>query len=93
MEIIKKKDFFDSLYNILEYISKDSISRWLKFADDLDEKINSLYLNPYMFRKSIYFDNEDIRDLIFKWYVIPYKIEEKNNKIIILWITKYRSYL
>jgi|GEM_PF-6784917 len=31
-----------------------------------------------------------MRDLIFKGYVIPYKIETNNNRIIIIGINKYK---
>lgn len=39
---------------------------------------------PYKFRKSWSFDNEDIKDFIFKGYVIPYFIDKQNDKIVLL---------
>ncbi len=36
---------------------------------------------------------KDSRDCIFKGYVIPYLIDEINNKIILLGIVKYREEL
>jgi len=48
---------------------------------------------PYKFRKSFYFDNEEIRDMIFKGYVIPYKIDKNRNEIIIIGIKKYQENL
>lgn len=44
---------------------------------------------PYKFRKSIYFDDENIRDYIFKGYTIPYSINEDNNEIVLLDIIKW----
>jgi len=44
---------------------------------------------PYKFRKSIYFDDENIRDYIFKGYAIPYLINEDNNEIALLDIIKW----
>ena len=44
-------------------------------------------------RKSIYFSDDNIRDLIFMGYVIPYKIYESKNEIIIIGITKYKNNL
>ncbi|TEY03205.1 type II toxin-antitoxin system RelE/ParE family toxin [Campylobacter sp. US33a] len=43
---------------------------------------------PYKFRKSFIFDDENIRDFIFKGYVIPYKIDKEKDLIIILDIYK-----
>jgi hypothetical protein len=44
---------------------------------------------PYKYRKSIYFDNEDIRDMIFKGYITVYKINQ--NQIVIVGISKYKD--
>jgi hypothetical protein len=49
------------------------------------------YDSPYKFRKSIYFDNEDIRDYIFMGYVVPYFIDVMNDRIVVLDIVKYQS--
>jgi hypothetical protein len=46
---------------------------------------------PYKYRKSIYFDNENIRDLIYKGYTIPYLIDEDNKSIVLLGIIKYKE--
>lgn len=43
---------------------------------------------PYKFRQSKCFNDENIRDFIFKGYVIPYLIDKENNKIVILAIFK-----
>jgi len=45
---------------------------------------------PYKFKQSIYFDSEEIRDLVFKGYTIPYKIDEVKNQIVIIGINKYK---
>ncbi|EGR7920127.1 type II toxin-antitoxin system RelE/ParE family toxin, partial [Campylobacter jejuni] len=42
----------------------------------------------YKFRKSLAFDDENVRDFIFKGYVIPYKIDKEKDLIIILGIYK-----
>lgn len=44
---------------------------------------------PLKYKKSIYFNDENIRDLVFKGYVVPYKIDTAKNKIIIIGINKY----
>ncbi|EAH7800308.1 type II toxin-antitoxin system RelE/ParE family toxin, partial [Campylobacter coli] len=40
------------------------------------------------FRKSTLFNDENIRDFIFKKYVIPYYIDSKNDKILLITIYK-----
>lgn len=43
---------------------------------------------PYKFRRSKSFDDDRIRDFIFKGFVIPYLIDEPNDTIVILAIFK-----
>jgi len=93
MKIKRTKKYILSLQNILEYISIDSKNRAKNFRQKVDKKINDLIYFPYKYRKSIYFEDENIRDLIFSGYTIPYKIDTKNDKIIILGITKHQKKL
>jgi hypothetical protein len=46
---------------------------------------------PLKYRKSIYFENETIRDFIFKGYCIPYLIEAEYERIILLDIIKWEK--
>jgi len=73
----------------LRYIAKDSPSHARKFRDTLKQHINRLKHNPYRCRKSIYFDDDTIRDLVFKGYVIVYKIRDES--IDVFGFTKYQS--
>lgn len=93
MNIIYEPKFVNSFNNIWDYISLDSKTRANQFKTELKEKIENLVYMPYKFRKSFYFDNEEIRDMIFKGYVIPYKIDKANNEIIIIGIKKYQENL
>ena len=43
---------------------------------------------PYKFRRSKSFDDNKIRDFIFKGFVIPYLMDEPNDTIVILAIFK-----
>jgi plasmid stabilization system protein ParE len=90
MEIIRSAKYRESLKGIMETIAKDSFNRAIDFKNLLDDKINDLDFMPYKFKQSIYFNREDIRDLVFKGYTIPYKIDEENNQIIVIGINKYR---
>ena len=82
MKVIESNKFKTHLKEITNYIKKDKKEVAIKFAKELKIKILSLREFPYRCRKSIYFDDENIRDLIFKGYTITYEIKE--NSIIIL---------
>jgi len=88
MQIYKSDEFEYKLREILNFIAKDKLGSAIKFNRNLQAQIDNLVNFPYKFRKSFYYDNENIRDLIFKGYTIPYLIDKKNNKIIILDIFK-----
>lgn len=71
---------------ILDFIGKDSSVNALNFAKKLEEKVNNLPHFPYKCRRSIKANDENVRDLIFYGYVIPYRINTKKNRIEILGI-------
>lgn len=66
----------------------DSVKQANLFLDKLEQSIHNLSFMPYKNRKSLSFDDENIRDLIFKGYVIPYLIDTNKDQIIILGIYK-----
>jgi len=88
-KIVQDDKFKTSLSNILNYIALDSKSRASNFKNTLKKSLKDLTFMPYKFRKSIYFDNENIRDFIFKGYCITYVIENENERIILLDIFKW----
>ena len=63
----------------------------LKFNNELESKINSIANFPYKNRQSIYFPDENNRDMIFKGYTITYHIDKKNQTIVLLGIKKYKD--
>ena len=78
MVIIKYKPKFErELKTIFDFIAKDSLSRAREFRDELIAKIERTAQTPFICRKSINFNDESIRDLIFKGYVIPYLIDDE----------------
>jgi len=90
MKIIKDKKFLRKLEIIYEYIKKDKPIAAKNFIYSLNLKIKNLKSFPKMYRKSMYLDDENYRDLIHKGYTVIYKIEE--DKIIILDIFKWSDY-
>jgi len=88
-KIVQDDKFKTSLSKILNYIALDSKNRATTFKNTLKKSLNDLVYMPYKFRKSIYFDNNDIRDFIFMGYCITYVIDEENEQIILLDIFKW----
>jgi len=76
MKIIFKESFVVRLENQIEYISIDSPERARKFKTELLTSIKKIPLNPYQNRKSVYFEDNNIRDLIFKGYAIVFRITD-----------------
>jgi len=89
VQVVHKKEFSNALDNILDYIALDSLNRALAFNRELQKNINTLPDMPYKYRKSHYHNHDDVRDMIFKGYTIPYKVDKQNNVILVLDIFKW----
>ena len=83
MKIIRTEEYQKELLIILKYIAKDKITASRKFKQDLNIQINQIPNFPYKYRPSFYFDNECVRDMIFKTYTINYEIDLNKNTIFI----------
>lgn len=77
MVIEYKPKFERELKTIFDFIAKDSLNRAREFRNELIAKIERTAQTPFICRKSINFNDESIRDLIFKGYVIPYLIDDE----------------
>lgn len=81
--VIKRTARFNrELKTVFDFIAKDSPSRARDFRDKLIAKLQAISDSPLMYRKSASFDDESIRDLIFKSYVIPYLIDKDAIKLL-----------
>lgn len=89
MKIVFKDTFINRLESQLNYISLDSPKRARKFKSDLFQKIKEIPTNPYLFRKSIYFKDETIRDLVFKGYTIVFRLTD--NAIEVFGFVKFQN--
>ena len=84
MQINRSARYKKSLFKILDYIAQDKISASEKFLYELDKLIDSLPYFPFKYRKSVYFDDENIRDMTYKGYTIVYRVNLKKDRIDIL---------
>ena len=86
MVIRRTARFNLELRAVFDFIAKDNPNRARDFRDKLIAKLQTISDSPLMYRKSASFEDERVRDLIFKSYVIPYAIE--NGAIYVLGIYK-----
>ncbi len=93
MTIIKTRDYLESLKELLSYIAKDKKTATISFNKTLNKKIQVLKDFPFMYRVSIYFEDEYIRDMTHMGYTIPYEVDIENKTISIIGITKYKNSL
>lgn len=82
MNIVFSINFEIELRVILKFIAKDSYENAVKFEKNLYTEIEKIPFMPYRFRKNFDLNREDVRDLIFKGYIIPFKITTKNIEIL-----------
>ncbi|MCW3787741.1 type II toxin-antitoxin system RelE/ParE family toxin [Plebeiibacterium sediminum] len=89
MKIVFKESFVSRLEHQVDFIALDSPSRARKFKNELISKLKGISKNPNLCRKSIYFEDANIRDFIFKGYTIVFRI---NNEVIeVFGFVKYQE--
>ncbi|MCI7014375.1 MAG: type II toxin-antitoxin system RelE/ParE family toxin [Campylobacter sp.] len=77
--------FIKALNDIESFIALDSLERAEKFKNDIINKISSLDFMPKRCRKSTLANDESIRDLIFKGYIIVFKIQNDTMKVLYIY--------
>lgn len=91
MKIRILKSFTDKFKRQLQYISADKPIAAKKFRTNVISEIKKIQHFPYKHRQSIFFEDESIRDLIFKGYIIVYRI--KDAEIEVFGFVKYEEFL
>ncbi|WP_172202179.1 type II toxin-antitoxin system RelE/ParE family toxin [Campylobacter sp. RM16188] len=84
--IVYLDDFVKNINLICNFIALDSQNRADNFYDELMGKIETIEDMPLRFRKNSILNLNNVRDLIYKGYIIPFLI--KNDDIYILDIYK-----
>lgn len=82
MFVIYTKKFKKSLNSILDFIEVDNIVASKNFAINLENELSNLVIFPKMYRESLYYQNNNYRDLTYKGYTIIYKINATTIEII-----------
>ena len=89
MKILFTDDFKENLKEILEFIKQDSKDRAYTFRDSLKNEIVKIPERPYSYRENLTMKDTQIRDLIFKGYVVVFVIDEGEQTITIISIYKH----
>jgi len=84
MQVELDDKFKQNFQTILEYIAKDKITASKKFKKELFKQIKNIPNFPYKYRKSFYFEDENVRDIIFKGYTIVYEVNIDKELVIVL---------
>jgi len=84
LKIIESQQFKDELRAITFYIKKDKLSASVAFVKNLKKNIKNLVDFPYQYKKSIYFDNDEIRDMAYMGYTIVYEIDTQKDTLELL---------
>jgi plasmid stabilization system protein ParE len=90
MKILYKESFQNRLKAYIEFIASDNVKVAKKIKSQILNKIQSIPENPYLFRKSIYFEDPLIRDCVFKNCTIVFKIEP--NLILVFGFLKHQQF-
>lgn len=77
-----EKDFF----HILQALENIFMAK--KWEKDFKEDLKCLADSPYQFKQNAFFKHPRVRDCYFKEYIIPYKIDKRNERLLIMGIFK-----
>ena len=93
MKIDIQDSFSEKLAEVVEFISKDKPKAARKFKADLLKKVKALPQYPLQFKRSIYFEKDTIRDMVFKGYTVVYKVDVDNKLILVFGLIKHQENL
>jgi mRNA-degrading endonuclease RelE of RelBE toxin-antitoxin system len=84
VKIVQTHSFKTKLNEITNYIKKDKQSAAVHFTKKLKQQVLDLKIFPLKYKQSLYFDNENIRDMTYSGYTIVYEVIQKENIIYVL---------
>ena len=93
MKIRFEEGFLYSLNEQVRYIARDKPIAAKKFKKDLINNIKKDLKHPFHFKKSIYFEDKNTRDYVFKGYVAVFVIDLQEKIVTVLGFIKYKESL
>jgi len=91
MKVRITTSFRERLNQQVKYIAKDKPQAARDFKTDILKKIKEIPRRPLGFRKSIFFDRNDTRDMIYKGYIVVFKIDESKETLEVFGFNKWED--
>ena len=88
MNIICSELYEKQLKEILEPLSREDFKATKSFKLYLDTLILNMPTKVKKYKKSLFFDNENIKDLECQGYTIPFMLDKENGTFVVLGIVK-----
>jgi hypothetical protein len=88
MDIVTTPLYEKQLKDVLELLLQDDYEATKKFKMYLDTIIINMQSKEAKYKKSIYFDDANIKDISFQGCTIVFYVDNSNNRYVILGITK-----
>ena len=88
MNILCTQLFENQLKDILQNFVEEDFAATKSFKLYLDTIIINIPTKAHKYKKSIYFDDEDIKDIPHENFTIVFFIDKENNNYLILSIAK-----
>ena len=93
MKIELTIEFYYDLYDIIDFISRDKPRAARKFKSELVKNLKRDLANPFLIKKSIYFDDDSYRDYVFKGYTTVVKFDSDQEIVYVIGVLKYRKFI
>jgi len=91
MKIKLTIEFNHDLNEIVDFISKNKPLAARKFKIEIIKIMQKDLTDPFLFKKSIYFEDENIRDYVFKGFTIVIKADIELDLVTIVAILKHKN--
>jgi plasmid stabilization system protein ParE len=91
MKIKLSASFRFKLAKQVRFIAQDKPQASRNFKNELLNEIRKIPDFPYSYRKSIFFNDDYNRDLVYKGYVITFRIVKTRDSIEVFGFSKYED--
>lgn len=88
MRILCTELYEMQLQDLLSEFSKEDFNATKAFKSYLDTIILNMPTKAKKYKKSLYFDDENIKDIVHEDFIIPFYIDKTNDSYLILAIVK-----
>ena len=91
MRTVISKRFYQKLEKQIQFILKDKPASAVRFRNDILDEIDKIKNSTLSYKKSPYFENGDIREMIFHGYRVMFEIQK--DRIVVFGFLKWENQL